>query len=197
MPSNLDLDSLREKLAAAAARRELAAVTGAEAPVAGLEMPVGPPNLKMAWVNASKSLLWMVLLYVVPYRFFGRANESMGQAFLRMLGCTGPLMLGMVLAAVWSLWWCVDERLRVVGSQLTLYRKLAGLEWTRTCTLGPESQTYLAPRRAVDGKGESATTQVAVTDVTGREYNLALGRTLPDRELLVKRLNEYIQSQRV
>ena len=195
--SRLDLDGLREKLAAAAARRELAAVAGKEAPNGVLELPVAPPDPKTAWSIVRSVVICTTLLVVLPYWFFGGMYEPLSHVFLRMLGCTGPLLVGLVLMTAYSLRGCVSERLRVVGSELTIYRKLAGVEWSKTCKLGSDSKAYLAPRDAVDGKGGAATIQVAVTDRDGKECALAVSRPLEHREALVKRLNEHFQTLRI
>jgi hypothetical protein len=187
----VDLTDLRERLAEAAARRELEETTGSSLATPGhLEVKVSPGSLPGALFMGIFSLGWLSFTTLHADFMIG----GMMQAF-------GPLALAMLL--FYAIFWAVgigmgyaaimagsQENLTLDGRELTLHRRFLSWTWEKKHTLGKESRAYVT-EAAVRQNG-SAAKEVLIQDQEGRDIRLAHGRPAFEQERLVAHINEHL-----
>ena len=185
----VDLAAIQERLAEAAARREVASWASSAKDGARLELKTSPANWAAAGMLALFSLGWNAFTTIHAVLFIGGFMQAIGLfalAFLLFYAIFWAVGIGMAYGAFRA---ASQEQLVLEGSMLTMNRRLFRFSWDRTYRVARSSKAVLVDA-SVRQQG-SAARDVAVYDAEGKEVRVASGRPLHEQERLANRLNEY------
>lgn len=195
--ASADLDSIQDRLAAAAAKREVEAVAGPISQNAGgLEVRTSNANWGAALFMALFSFGWLSFTTVHAFMMLGEMRQSLGWAALGLLGFYAIFFavgIGMAWGAVLS---ASDEHLTVEGDELVLTRKLLGLVWRKRHALGDDSRAEIGHNVTRSDSGSSISSYAYVMNAQGREIKFGVGRPEPELKRVVSQLNEYLEARR-
>jgi hypothetical protein len=189
-----DVASIRSRLAAAAARREIGALSDGET----------GPRLTLAVAPGSRAAAVMLGIVSVATGVLAIAHAYFMLPFLtRMFGIWGYAVLAldaMGLVGAWAaanaaLLIAADERVELAGERLTLHRHVCCWDSPRQVTLSPESRAAVSESyRSGQSQWGTRTSSVEVSDAAGQLLCFAYGRPQSQQERLVIRINEYIDA---
>lgn len=192
----VDLSELRERLAEAAARREVAAVAGPwTGSATSLELQTSPPNWGGALFMGVFSFGWLSFTTVHAIFMIGGMSHAFGWMALALLGFYAIFWLAGIGMAWGAILAASREHLAVAGRQLTITRKFLAWTWSKRYSVSSNSRAYVKAS-STRSSNSSSTLQAAFTDAEGREVGFASGRPEPELERLVSRLNDYLRTIR-
>lgn len=189
----VDLDEIRQKLAEAAARREVEEVAGpTESRERELVLPTSYPNWGSALFMGIFSLGWNSFTTVHAVFLIGGFMHAFGPLALFLLGFYAifwSVGIGMAIAAFMA--GCKEE-LTLDQREITLRRRFLSIDWKRSFTLGASSRAYLTTPN-VRAKGSMAQ-EIAIRDSQGKEVRFANGRSIEEQQSLLERINGYLKA---
>jgi hypothetical protein len=193
----VDLSELRERLAEAAARREVASVTGS---LGGhstlLELQTSPPNWGAALMMGVFSFGWMSFTTVHAVLMIGGMFHAFGWIALALLGFYA-LFWSVGIAMAWgAILSASQEHLAGSSGQLTITRKFLRWSWSKKYRVSSESRAYVKRATSRHNSGANSSLQAAFTDSEGREITFASGRPEPELDRLIARLSDYLRTVR-
>lgn len=191
-----DLEVVQEKLAEREARQELGVATDQEVP-AVLEMKTSPGNWAAAGFIGVFGLGWTSFTTLHAVFMIGGMMKAFGPIALALLLFYAIFFMvgfGMLAAAFAA---ASTESISLEGRSLTITRKLGAIVRSKTRALLPGSKaTVGVPSvQGVRQSGSSPTQAVLLTDEQGSEIAIGSQSTSSQRELLCKRINDYLAAQ--
>lgn len=193
----VDLSELRERLAEASARREVAAVAGTfSGSAASLELQTSPPSLAAALMMGVFSFGWMSFTTVHAVFMIGGMFHAFGWMALALLGFYA-IFWSVGIAMAWgAILAASQEHLTAEGRRLTITRKFFIWSWNKKFQVSPDSRAYVKRATSRHQSGVTSSLQAAFTDAEGREITFASGRPEPELDRLVSRLGDYLRTVR-
>lgn len=193
----VDLVRLRERLAEAAARRELESAVGSSVALpASLELKVSPGSRGSAAFMGLFSAGIFAFTSIHATLFIGgfmRAIGPLAFGFLAFYAIFWAAAYGMARSAVRA---ASQEEVAVEQRHLRLRRRFGPWEWEEQYTLAPESRASVTTAVRQRGNNTVTMTEVALQDAEGRDIRFACGRSELEQQRLVTRLNEYLGARR-
>lgn len=193
----VDLSDLRERLAEAAARREVASVTGSLGGHSGLlELQSSVPNWGAAAALGLFSFGWMSFTTVHAVLMIGGMFHAFGWIALALLGFYAIFWsVGGVMA--WNAIQAAShEHLAGAGHQITITRKFLAWSWSKKYQVSSESRAYVKRASSRHHSNVNSSLQAAFTAADGREITFAASRPEPELDRLVSRLSDYFRTMR-
>jgi hypothetical protein len=186
----VDLGRLREKLAEAAARREVESVTGTTPVEETLELQTSPGNLGAAAMN------W--IMGVGVFAFTSVHALFLIGGFMRAFG---PIALA--LLAFYAIFWtaaaaiigsgirlATREQIRLDGRELTIHRVLGPWTAERRMTLASDARAHVTT--TATRQQNTVSTEIAVQGADGSDVRIAYGRPAVEQERAVERINMHL-----
>jgi hypothetical protein len=186
----VDLERLRERLAEAAARREVESVVGRATGDEVLSLQSSPGSKGAAAMSMVFGLGMFAFTCVHAVLFIG--------GFMRVIGLFALAFL-LFYAIFWSaaaalIWSGVRaacrETIELRGRELTVLRSLAGREWRQKYTLACDARACLTQSSTSQQNQPSKEVQLRAED--GTDIRLAFGRPPEEQERLVERINMHL-----
>lgn len=192
----VDLSQLRERLAEAAARREVEEVAGTFAGrTSALELATSPPSWGSAIFMGIFSFGWLSFTTVHAIFMIGGMSHAFGWMALFMLGFYAifwAVGIGMAWGAILS---ASREHLKADANQVTITRQFLIWTWSKRYPISGESRAYV--KQSGSRNSDSGPSyQAAFTTNEGREITFASGRPMPELERLTSRLNDHLRTIR-
>lgn len=193
----VDLSELRERLAEASARREVASVTGTLGGHTGLlELQTSPPNWGAALPLGIFSFGWMSFTTLHAALMIGGLFHAFGWIALAMLGFYAIFWSVGIMMARGAILAASQEHLACLGGQLTITWKFLRWSWSKKYRVSSESRAYVKRATSRHNSSVNSSLQAAFTDAEGREVTFAASRPEPELERLIARLNDYFRTVR-
>jgi hypothetical protein len=190
----VDLEELREKLAEAAARREVEQVAGPlNSQHISQELRTSAPNWGGALFMGIFSLGWLAFTTVHAVFMIGGMFHAFGPFALAMLAFYA-IFWAVGLAMAWgAVMAASQEHLAMEDRQVTLTRKFLAWTWSKKHAVSRDSRAYVKLSQRNNGVPSY---QGVFTNAEGQEIGFASGR--PEHELsrLAERLNAYFAGLR-
>lgn len=191
----VDLESMRAKLAEAAARREVASVAGPlGVQSSGSWQPLTLATSEPAWgaalVTGLFSMGWLAFTTFHATLMIGGMFRAVGFGALALLlfyAMFWAVGLGMAWSAIRS---ASHEEVTLNGREMTIRRWLGAFRKENRHTLGPESNVYVNIP-SVRGTGIPAT-ELAIRDGQGKQVRFGGGCPAGEQPVLRDKINTYL-----
>ncbi|MFN3648694.1 MAG: hypothetical protein ACK47B_03855 [Armatimonadota bacterium] len=199
----VDVDRFRDRLAEAAARREVGKVAGSALPHR-LELQTARPNWGTAAFMGVFAFGWLSFTTFHAFMMIGGFATAFGWFALALLGFYAIFFFAGFAMAATALRAASREEITLERRTLTVRRRFPLWTTERVYELPKGAQAYVTlsqnsqvgrrhpPRHHDYHHSTPTTTEVALLAENGTEVRLAAGQPEPEQERLVETLNEYL-----
>lgn len=194
----VDLDSLRARMAEAAARREVEQLAPTPVSERRLALDIPEANRAQGVFMGVFSFGWLSFTTMHCILMIGgMARSGLGWGALFLLGFYAIFFMvgfGMAWGAANAF---ARESVELLGDRLVVRRTLGPWKREQEVLLGPESQAYVTQAQFSNSNQRQAmSTEIAVTAADGKEVRFGSGRPGGVQRNLVNRINEYLAALR-